>query len=185
MTIKPPSACRTQNCNGYAVDRGYCAKCAAAQPVITAQNYARPNAKIYGNKRWRDLRALMIARNPVCQVLLADGTQCTNPSSVVHHKIDPQVDVTLAYNWRNLVCVCASHHTHSAGDAGILSYAPTRNLDVFGNEEFQIHPVGKKTEEAYLSSGRIVDNSESILRAEHAAKLAKQASAVSPARATR
>jgi hypothetical protein len=68
-------------------------------------------------RRWRSMREIVKAKNPLCQFLEAvNNKQCTRPSEVVHHLIDWKDDRTLFFEWSNLVAVCAEHH--QAGQRG-------------------------------------------------------------------
>jgi len=67
---------------------------------------------LHATYRWRNsVSPLARALNPVCQwVNPADGKQCTKPSEVVHHLIDPKDAPEKFFDWSNLVCTCADHH---------------------------------------------------------------------------
>lgn len=69
------------------------------------------NQVIYGSYRWRyKFQPLVISKNPQCQHLHDDGTQCTARSRVVHHLVDPKDSPERAFDWSNLVAVCFKHH---------------------------------------------------------------------------
>ncbi len=69
------------------------------------------NQKIYGTYRWRyKTQPLVLSKNPQCQNIDESGKQCTHKSEAVHHLVDPKDDVSLAFDWTNLVAVCFKHH---------------------------------------------------------------------------
>jgi hypothetical protein len=69
------------------------------------------NAKLYDSFRWRRKTSPLVRTyNPQCQRLFDDGTQCGQPSAIVHHLIDPSNAPQKAHDWRNLVATCAAHH---------------------------------------------------------------------------
>lgn len=69
------------------------------------------NQKIYGTYRWRyKTQPLVLSKNPQCQNIDEFGKQCTHKSEAVHHLVDPKDNVSLAFDWTNLVAVCFAHH---------------------------------------------------------------------------
>lgn len=63
----------------------------------------------YGNKRWRDLRRMYLARNPLCVQCHAEGR--TTPAREVDHIVPRRVDPSLQYAWSNLRGLCKPHHS--------------------------------------------------------------------------
>jgi hypothetical protein len=154
VPIKPPSACGT--C-------GRAKPCACPKKSFSQQPRER-DMSFYNSKDWRSMTSLLRMRNPICQRIESDGHRCGRPSKVAHHLIDPRDNPDLKLDWRNLVAVCHYHENRGQrGDDGNSTYAPTRWVNALGEEEFQEHPPGKKTSEAYISKGGcIVDPTQQI-----------------------
>lgn len=73
----------------------------------------------YDGGRWRYHTAPLVkAKNPVCQRLFDDGRQCTHPSTIVHHLIDPKAAPERGHDWKILVAVCDA--CHAGGQPGEL-----------------------------------------------------------------
>lgn len=70
--------------------------------------------KIYNSVRWRNLRALKMTNNPLCEICEANGK--ITPVDDVHHMIsfmsvdDPVRRYHLAYDYDNLQSVCDECH---------------------------------------------------------------------------
>ena len=92
--------------------KAFCDSCA----VLHKETRSKPEhiAKLYNQRRWKDpakgVSALVRGKNPLCQFLDDYGIQCRNASAIVHHLVDPEDDITIFWEWSNLVAVCPSHH---------------------------------------------------------------------------
>lgn len=152
MSVSPPIACRnaSNGCSGYAVERGYCLKCAKENPSAAKSTHARRRHPLMDNIQWKrpksGTRALMQIYNPQCQCIV-NGIRCTRPMVIVHHIVSPFVDITKAHDPRNLVAVCREHHPTSEGDDPLnpRPYAPTRFPSGFQVVEYP-HPVPALTQ---------------------------------------
>lgn len=69
-------------------------------------------AKKYKSAKWKKLRAMKLAMNPLCERCLAKGI--SNSSHIVHHKeyiTDKNYfDDDVFYNIDNLECLCQACH---------------------------------------------------------------------------
>ena len=57
---------------------------------------------------WQRLAKLFLAQNPLCADHLAKGEYVE--AQVVHHKIKHSGDLTLAFDWDNLMALCKDCH---------------------------------------------------------------------------
>lgn len=114
--LKPPSSCRTPECPGLAVERGYCEKC--LKPVdptkpIDRHEHHREWKSLYDQQRWRHpvrgLRALILRRDPVCM-------ECKRrPSEIADHIQDHRGDQILFWSPKNLRGLCKLCHDAKTG----------------------------------------------------------------------
>jgi hypothetical protein len=81
--------------------------------------------KLYRTQRWERMKDYMRSRNPLCQRILDDGSQCEQPSSILHHIVSPRENPALMFSAENLLCVCDSHHPSTAGETDPSRYVPT------------------------------------------------------------
>ena len=88
--------------------------------------------QLYQTPRWKNFRSWLLARNPICQ-LIVDGQQCTKIANTVHHlkAVRKYPDLLLVAS--NCVCLCPGHHDHRPGEDenDERKFAPTRE-DVWG-----------------------------------------------------
>lgn len=76
--------------------------------------YDEERRKIYKSTRWRKLRELKIAQQPLCKMCLKEGK--TTIAEDVHHiesfmsTDDPMRRMALAYDYENLMSICKMHH---------------------------------------------------------------------------
>lgn len=76
--------------------------------------YEEERRKIYKSTRWRKLRALKIAEQPLCEMCLKEGK--TTIAEDVHHiesfmsTDDHMRRMALAYDYENLMSICKTHH---------------------------------------------------------------------------
>jgi hypothetical protein len=78
--------------------------------------------RLYASSRWRKFRAVMLAKNPLCQRILKhpvthEPEQCHNKSAVVHHRVSPRVREDLFLVASNVICFC-DKGCHPAGVEG-------------------------------------------------------------------
>jgi hypothetical protein len=135
MSRACPTACRT--C-GKASDNGtsYC-KLHVADSRIAARAYDKfvrakdEIAKLYHTTLWRRFRDSILARNPIC-ALIVNGVQCTHAATLVHHIISPRQRRDLFTTASNVAPLCADHHTDEEGEnmEARRKFAPT--IDMFG-----------------------------------------------------
>lgn len=70
--------------------------------------------KIYRSERWKRLRALKFANNPLCELCQKEGR--TTPAEDIHHIVsfmtatDPGTRYQLAYDYDNLMSLCKQCH---------------------------------------------------------------------------
>jgi hypothetical protein len=106
MPTMPLRECCKPGCH-VLVTSGYCDK---HKTEPQAQGSApRRNEAFYQTRIWRTTSTLVRKFNPICQRVI-DGKQCTRPSEVVHHIVDPSVNADWKLDWDVLVAVCAEHH---------------------------------------------------------------------------
>lgn len=108
---RPDRKCGKVGCTNFGhFEGGYCHDHAAANRTAKT----RSHAYLY-NKRWDNLVATLSGiGNVCCQRIQADGTRCKRMRWAFHHIIGADQDVTLWYDWRNLVAVCQSCHPRPA-----------------------------------------------------------------------
>lgn len=76
--------------------------------------YDEERRKIYKSTRWRKLRELKIAQQPLCEMCLKEGK--TTIAEDVHHiesfmlTDDHMRRMALAYDYENLMSICKMHH---------------------------------------------------------------------------
>ncbi|WP_258335899.1 HNH endonuclease signature motif containing protein [Phocaeicola barnesiae] len=76
--------------------------------------YDEERRQIYQSTRWRKLRALKIADQPLCEMCLQEGK--TTIAEDVHHiksfmsTDDSVLRRALAYDYDNLMSICKVHH---------------------------------------------------------------------------
>ncbi len=139
MPPKPPTACRVPLCGGYAAERGYCPTHAKQVPKkpddnarhkrFRAQLREKRDNPFYDTSAWRNRTSpLMLMHNPLCQLVLPNGQQCTNRAKAVHHIVGLRTDTTGAHDPRNLVSLCEHHHITGDGDDpnNPRQYVPTK-----------------------------------------------------------
>ena len=139
MAPKPPTACRVPLCGGYAAERGYCPAHAKQVPKkpddnarhkrFRAQLREKNDNPFYDTSAWRNRTSpLMLMHNPICQLVLPNGKQCTNRAKAVHHIVGLRTDTTGAHDPRNLVSLCEHHHITGDGDDpnNPRQYTPTK-----------------------------------------------------------
>jgi 5-methylcytosine-specific restriction protein A len=85
-------------------------------PKIDSNNQ-KDRAKIYNTARWRKLRDLKLAMNPLCEMCAeAEGGSRISIAEDVHHKIsfmsvdDPVKRKFLAFDFDNLQSLCKQCH---------------------------------------------------------------------------
>lgn len=132
MGIKPPTACVNSACSGLAVERGLCADClksSTATPISlqSKHDYHREWSSLYKCRRWQDLRAAVLRRDPVC-------VEChRKASTVADHKEDHRGNIFRFYDITNLRGVCKKCHDEKTGkEHGIGNREPSKPGTVNG-----------------------------------------------------
>jgi len=89
----------------------------------------RPWEKWYHRAQWRNLRTLVLARDPIC--MWKEG--CTAPSTDADHIIPHRGDYRMFCDLTNLQGLCHEHHSKktSREDAG---FGNQRKGDADGNQ---------------------------------------------------
>jgi 5-methylcytosine-specific restriction enzyme A len=80
-------------------------------PKVHARHYDRARAEdkgFYSRARWRKVRALKLAINPLCEQCEARGD--VTPAEHVHHKRPRHAFPELAYDVTNLESLCQRCH---------------------------------------------------------------------------
>lgn len=78
--------------------------------------------KVYQSERWKRLRALKFANNPLCELCLQEGR--VTPAEDVHHIVsfmtadDPATRYQLAYDYDNLMSLCKQCHQRQHNGVG-------------------------------------------------------------------
>lgn len=110
-------------------ERGFCAACAKEIPNQTTVRHEFRRHPLYDTYQWKHkTKPTMMTYNPVCQFLIGVGQQCLRPAELVHHKVSPYQNISLAHDPHNLVCLCREHHPPTEGDdpKNPRPYVPTR-----------------------------------------------------------
>jgi hypothetical protein len=118
------------------------------------QPYRDPEMKkFYASGAWTNTSRLVRSKNPICQFIDEHAGQCTHPSEVTHHLVDPKERWELRLEWPNLVAVCKKHHQGGQrGETQGYRYAPTVGIaPPYGEEPLYRHEnVAKKQ---FISGG--------------------------------
>ena len=69
-----------------------------------------PHHKKYTTAQWKNLRTLVLARDPICMMLLPNGEVCNRPATVADHIKPHHGDHFLFSDLSNLRGVCKSCH---------------------------------------------------------------------------
>jgi hypothetical protein len=131
MTQDRTTICRQTGCGLAVTNAEYC-PLHVRDNQETRYDHARASdktRKMYGTAWYKKFRHFLLVRNPMCQRLI-NGAVCRNPSSVLHHLVDPDAPGGLA-KFRlaeNCVMVCPLHHP--GGQPGTnwkcgVDYSPT------------------------------------------------------------
>ena len=111
LAIQPP--CRGFNgpkpCDKHALAGSqYCAE-HSRPPEEQRSKFAEEYRHLYNNARWRRLRKIILARDPICVVCER------SPATVADHKKDHKGDISLFYDPENLRGVCKECHDKKTG----------------------------------------------------------------------
>ena len=102
--------CATPGCNA-ASDHMHCSHHRTAAAKQHHPDYGR----IYHTQRWRRLRRIVLARNPLCQACLA--AERVTPACDVDHIVPHRGDMIMAWSLDNLQGLCrACHSRKTAGE---------------------------------------------------------------------
>jgi hypothetical protein len=126
VTLAAFSTCNRPGCPTLVKGNKFC-------PIHAEQakqrEYSERNAdevmKLYRTQRWERFKRYMRARNPLCQRILEDGTQCEQFSTILHHIVSPRVTLHLMFDAENILCVCAQHHPNTPGELDPSRYVKT------------------------------------------------------------
>lgn len=80
-----------------------------ARPRLSLHEAKLERGRFYASGRWRRLRALKLATDPLCQECLLKGK--LEPADTVHHIHERLQRPDLALEIENLLSVCASCHS--------------------------------------------------------------------------
>lgn len=114
MPTAPPRACSVPGCGGFVFEHGVCeghkdSSLAKRLLIQLVDRNKRPWRALYNTKRWKDLRLLILRRDPIC-------TKCNrNPSTVADHIHDHKGDLQLFYDVNNLHGLCKPCHDEKTG----------------------------------------------------------------------
>jgi hypothetical protein len=128
MPERPLHSCAQPGCSNAAPGgQPYCVSCTANRPPETRfRRYQSEILKLYNSRRWKvETSPIVRSCNPVCQYLDETGKQCHKPSRVVHHLVDPKDDISLFYDWTNLVAICDEHHGNMQGETHCRRFCHT------------------------------------------------------------
>jgi hypothetical protein len=131
MTTTRTTICRQTGCGVSVTNGDYCPAHIKdnSKTQYDKARYSDATRKLYGTSRYKKFRHFLWVRNPMCQRLI-NGAACRNPSSVLHHLVDPDapggLDKFLLAE--NCVMVCPEHHP--GGQPGTnwkvnVDYSPT------------------------------------------------------------
>lgn len=90
----------------------YCANCTEERNRERNREYNTRRAEhhaFYDSKEWRELRAIKLAQNPVCEVCWEKG-RLTMDKLLVHHVVELTQDYGLRLTLSNLQTVCVPCH---------------------------------------------------------------------------
>ena len=92
---------------------------------MSKEERRKERQELYQGKRWKDCRAYMVQKYPLCQDCLKEG-KITATEEVHHLKspfkpgITPEEKERRAYDENNLVCLCRYHHWKRHHPEGII-----------------------------------------------------------------
>ena len=131
MPIQPPTAC-SQCDAGICVKHGQVA--ATQEPSVQKQTPQKAYTVLYNSKRWRDLRAVVLRKQPLCADPFKEN--CHQPTTVADHIVDHHGNQQLFYDYTNLQGLCKSCHSRKTGEShgkGGVNIEPGRpSLDANG-----------------------------------------------------
>lgn len=81
----------------------------AGKREAAAQQRARPEGKWYNSTRWKELRKLILSRDPYCVRCAGEGR--VTPSDTVNHRTPHKSDYDRFWDVENLEGVCKSCHS--------------------------------------------------------------------------
>jgi 5-methylcytosine-specific restriction enzyme A len=92
------------------------------QVTVNKQEYQ----KVYNCRRWKELRARKFADNPICEECVKLGR--TTPTKEIHHikPFEIDNDLSLAYDYDNLISLCVEHHKQAHEKLHMLGAASGR-----------------------------------------------------------
>lgn len=121
MADRPPRKCTYPGCK--TIGRFASAYCPDHQRQQDHERKLRHPA-LSNHRAWESFRQYLFAcGNVVCQRVV-DGRRCTRPTKIFHHLIAADSRPDLAFDWHNVVGVCASCHPRPE-DKDQGKYVPT------------------------------------------------------------
>lgn len=139
MPTMPTRACERPLCKNHALPGGWL--CAdhknTARKEYDRRRSTTAERRLYNGATWKNLRAAMLARNPMCQVIESNGVQCRYQAHAIHHLKHHDGNPALFFDWANLVAICDGHHTNTEGETANRNFVPTIGL---GGESYP-HPA--------------------------------------------
>jgi hypothetical protein len=105
-------------CYATATHGRYCGRHKDEERVRERRYNKDPLRRLFQRKAWTQTRDQILADDPVCAFVDAQGNRCPLLATDVHHKI--QADKWIAqggdfYDMDNLEGLCHAHHSHYTG----------------------------------------------------------------------
>lgn len=75
---------------------------------VRNNSFNKKYADFYASTSWRKLRRSKLARDPLCEVCMAQGRR--TPATIVHHLIELRVDYSRGLEYDNLQSICQACH---------------------------------------------------------------------------
>lgn len=110
----------------------------------------KPTDKFYDKSLWRNkLRPMVLRRDPICVICIANGDTPPKPSTVADHKIPFADAPSLAVAWdrftdlNNLRGICKQHHDEKTATENYgfgnpsKKYVPQRKIGITGSDDPQ------------------------------------------------
>jgi|SRR5882762_4919609 len=89
-----------------------------APPIAKNPNAGKRSegTNCHRSTRWVKFRAMLLARNAMCQRIWANGQPCKNAAVIAHHLVSPLDRPDLQFVASNVVCVCRQCHPNTRGE---------------------------------------------------------------------
>jgi len=122
MPFRLHQECREPGCFKRTNARsGYCEahetknSASAARKEYDKRRKEDPVARLYAMAAWQRFRQFFFNRNPICQRIGADGKQCREVATLIHHLLSPRKRPDLFLDPKNVVALCAHCHPPDEG----------------------------------------------------------------------